>query len=188
MDDLDLLAGVMDRTAELVEGVRPEQHRLPTPCTEWDVGTLVGHLVTWVQVFEAAANGVTYEGDLAPAPVTPDAGQRFRASATGLVDGWRRLGTDRTTRVTSGELPADAVLSMTLMEYVTHGWDLATATGQEPGFGDEAAARTLERAHATLQPQYRGSGTAMGEPVVASDDAPPLVRLVAFLGRDPFWG
>ena len=42
MDALDAAAG---RAVELVGQVGPEQWDDPTPCTEWNVRTLVGHLI-----------------------------------------------------------------------------------------------------------------------------------------------
>jgi uncharacterized protein (TIGR03086 family) len=185
VDEVALLAGVMGKTADLVADVRPEHVDRPTPCSEWDVGALVEHLVGWVQVFDAAANGRAYDGDPGSYRLADDAAKQFRASARSLVEGWRTLGTDRTVRMTGSELPAPMVLNMTLMEYATHGWDLATALGRQAPFTDEEAQATLARARATLQPKYRGPGTAMGEPLAVPDDASPLSQLVAFMGRRP---
>lgn len=185
MDEVALLAGVMGKTADLVADVRPEHVDRPTPCSEWDVRALVEHLVGWVQVFDAAANGRAYDGDPAAYRLTDDAAERFGATSRSLVEGWRTLGTDRTVRLTGGEVPAPMAFDITLMEYVTHGWDLATALGRPAPFTDSEAEATLARARARLQPQYRGPGTAMGEPVAVPDDAPALTRLVAFMGRRP---
>lgn len=178
-----MLAGVMGKTADLVAGVDRDDLGRPTPCPDWDVRALVEHMVGWVQVFEAAAAGATYDGDPAAYRLTDDAAERFRGSADSLVAGWRDGGTDRTVRLTSSELPASVVFEMTLMEYLTHGWDLATATGRPAPYTDEEAERTLAGATATLQPQYRGG--AIGHPVEVPDDAPAVVRLAAFMGRDP---
>jgi len=38
-----------------------------------------------------------------------------------------------------------------------------------------------------LKPEYRGPGKTFGYEVEVSDDAGPVDRLVAFLGRDPGW-
>ena len=79
--------------------------------------------------------------------------------------------------------PGAAVLGMTLMEYVTHGWDLATATGQPVPFTDDELGTTLERAKANLPDQYRGEGMPFAAAVDVPADAPVLDRLVAFMGR-----
>ena len=72
---------------------------------------------------------------------------------------------------------------MTLMEYLTHGWDLATATAQPIPFTDDEAEEVLERARATLPPQFQGDGMPFGAPVPVPDDAPALQRLMGFMGR-----
>ena len=181
MDEIDLLASVMDKAAGLVAGVRADQWELPTPCPDWNVRALVEHMVGWTRVFEAAANGRKYDGDPGAYRLAADAAEEFRASADNVVAGWKAGGLDRTVSLTSGDLPASMVFNMTLMEYVTHGWDLASATGQPVPFTDDEAEQTLTRAQATLQPQFRGA--AIGQPVAVPDDAPPLSRLVAFMGR-----
>jgi uncharacterized protein (TIGR03086 family) len=77
------------------------------------------------------------------------------------------------------------VFNMTVMEYLTHGWDLARATAQPIPFTDQEATETLIRAEATLPPQYRGENMPFGEIVPTGQDASAVDRLVAFLGRDP---
>jgi len=183
MDDMALLSDVLDKTGAVMAGVRPDQWQQPTPCAEWDVRALVQHILGWMQVFDVAANGGAFEGDPADYTVGDDPAGEFRTFADSMLAGWRNGGTDRTVRITMGELPAPMVLNMTLMEYMTHGWDLATATGQPVPFSDTEAERVLERARATLKPEYRGPGTAMGEEVAVPADAPAVVRLAAFMGR-----
>jgi hypothetical protein len=50
-------------------------------------------------------------------------------------------------------------------------------------FTDAEAEQVLERAQATLKPEYRGPDTAMGEPQEAPAGAPAVDRLAAFMGR-----
>jgi uncharacterized protein (TIGR03086 family) len=183
MDDVSLLSRVLDKTGGLIEGVRSDQWELPTPCTDWDVRALVEHILGWIRVFDAAANGGVFEGDPADYRLGDAPAEDFRSSADSLVEGWRAGGTERTVRLTMGEMPAPMVFDMTLMEYVTHGWDVATATGQPVPFTDAEAEEVLGRARATLKPEYRGPDTAMGEEAEAPAGAPAVVRLAAFMGR-----
>jgi uncharacterized protein (TIGR03086 family) len=81
--------------------------------------------------------------------------------------------------------PAESVFNMTLMEYLTHGWDLAVATGQPVPYSEAEAEEVLRRAEATLPPQYRGGDMPFGEIVPVADDAPAIDRLMGFMGRDP---
>ena len=183
MDDLEILASILGKTGDVVAGTRRDQWEQPTCCPEFDVQALLAHIVGWAQVFAAAASGDTYDGDPTSYALGDDAASEFRAAATTIVDGWRTHGTDRTVKLTSGEMPGQMVLNMTFMEYLTHGWDLATATHQPVPFVDAEAEETLRRARQTLQPQYRGQG--IGEEVEVPADAPALDRLIGFMGRRP---
>jgi uncharacterized protein (TIGR03086 family) len=186
VSDIDALESVLVKDRALLAGVRPEQLSAPTPCPEYDVQALINHVVGWLQVFAAAANGRTYSGDPTEvAAASADPVSDFGSAAAELVAGWRARGIDRTVRLTGPELPAQMVLSMTLMEYVTHGWDLAAATGQQVPFSGDELELTLERARATLPDQYRGEGMAFGTAIAVAEDAPALDRLLGFMGRRP---
>jgi len=182
MGDVDVLDRVLVKDAALLAGVRPEQLATPTPCPQYNVQALVNHLVGWLQVFAAAATGRTFDGDPA-AFVSTEPVAEFQAAAAELVAGWRSGGVDRAVRMTGAELPGQMVLAMTLMEYVTHGCDLASATGQPVPFNDEELALTLQRARATLPDQYRGDDKAFGLAIDVPEDAPVLHRLLGFMGR-----
>ena len=185
MDEVDLLAGVLSKTGDLVEGVEADQLSLPTPCGEYDVEALRDHIVGWIQVFEAGCHGRAHEGDPSAYRCGADAAQVFRTAADSLVAGWETHGLDREVSLTGGKMPGDKVFNMTVMEYLTHGWDLAVATGQSIPFTEQEAAETLARAQATLPPAYRGEGMAFGEAVPGEENESAVDRLVAFLGRRP---
>jgi uncharacterized protein (TIGR03086 family) len=67
-------------------------------------------------------------------------------------------------------------------EYVLHGWDLATATGQPVPFTDEEAAVCLGM-RSFLTPENRSP--AFGPELPAPAGATPLQEFVAFSGRQP---
>ena len=184
MSDVDVLASVLTKDQALVSAVNPEQLGAPTPCPECDVRALVNHIVGWLQVFAAGVNGRTFDGDPA-AFVSNDPVTDFQTAAAETVTGWRSGGVDRAVRLTGPELPGHMVLAMTLMEYVTHGCDLAAATGQAVPFTDEELAITLDRARATLPDQYRGEGKPFGSVIDVPEDAPVLDRFLGFMGRCP---
>jgi uncharacterized protein (TIGR03086 family) len=184
-DELDLLERILDGTAGLLAGVGDEQWTKPTPCPEYDVRALVSHITGWAQMFAASAAGETFTGDPTTHDPGPDAAADFRTSADAIVAGWRANGLDRQVSMMGGEQPAEMVLIMTLMEYATHGWDLAVATGQPVPFAEDDAAEVLARAERTLPPQYRGEGMPFAQPVEVPDTAAAADRLAAFLGRRP---
>lgn len=168
MDEVTMLSSVMRKTSDLMEGVRGEQMPDSTPCPDMNVKQLMEHMAGWGQAFDAAANGQVYDGDPTGYELTGASTGEFRRNGDRMVNGWRAGGVDRTVRLTGPELPAAMVFNMTLMEYVTHGWDLATATGQTVPYSDDEAEETLIRARATLPPEYRGPGKAFAEVVPVS--------------------
>jgi len=185
MSEVDLLAGILSKTGEVVAGVGSGQLSLPTPCDDYDVETLRNHIVGWLLVFEAGSHGRSYDGDAGAYRCGADPAGEFRTAAAGLIAGWEKYGLDREVGVTGATLPAGMVFNMTVMEYLTHGWDLAVATGQPVPFTDREAADALARAEVTLPPQYRGEGKSFGQIVPVDEHASALDRFVAFLGREP---
>jgi uncharacterized protein (TIGR03086 family) len=187
MSDIDLLESVLHKDTGLLAGVPREKLSAPTLCPDYDVQTLMNHLVGWVQVFAASAAGRQADGDPATFQTKQPAAE-FQTAADELILGWREGGVDRLVRLSGPELPGQMVLSMTLMEYVTHGCDLALATGQPVPFSDDELEATLEQARKTLPAEYRGPDKSFGPEIEVPKDASPLDRLLGFMGRQPRTG
>ena len=185
MHEVALLASVLSKTGDLIAGVREDQWDLPTPCPDYDVRALVNHVIGWVQVFDAGCSGREFNGDPGSFRFGDDPAGEFRAAASSLADGWREFGLDRDVRIMSGELPGESAFNITVMEYLTHGWDLAIATEQPMPFNQDEANETLARAERTLPPEYRRDGRGFSEPVTIDPEATAVSRLAAFLGRQP---
>lgn len=186
-DRIDLLAASLSHTSALLQGLPNPLPTGPTPCDEFDVTGLVDHMCRWVRVFADTANGRSFEGDPEALTLPDDPAATFAAMANAIVDGWRANGIDRMVpSFAGGEIPGELSFGITLMEYIVHGWDLATATGQPTDYPDPATEAALAAAHQFVLPEYRGPGF-FGDIVPTPDDAPVLDQLVGFLGRDPSW-
>ena len=73
MDALRLLARAQEWTGAIVAGVRDEDLQRPTPCTDWDVATLLDHLIADLDTFNHVASdeGVDLVASIDPtAPAT----------------------------------------------------------------------------------------------------------------------
>ena len=157
--------------------VRPGQEHLPTPCPEFDVARIVDHLVGWANSFAARLSGRSVTADPNDYRVGGNSATEFHQAAQTIIGAYREGGEQ------SQKLP----LGFITMEFLVHGWDLATAIGSSVRFQPAAADLALVTGRTMLQPEYRGPGKSFGYEVEVPDAAGPVDRLLAFLGRDPGW-
>jgi uncharacterized protein (TIGR03086 family) len=174
--EVDSLASALQVTEGIVAGVRPEQVTLPTPCPEYQVTQLLDHLVGYATNFADKATGVTPPADPTGMTAGDDPRAAYHAATVRLVDGYRSGARDDATPV-----------GVVLMETITHGWDLAMATGQPTPYTEEAVGAALAAGQAMMAPGFRGDGMPFGEEVDVSSSASALDQLVAFMGRHPDW-
>jgi uncharacterized protein (TIGR03086 family) len=170
--------------------VRPDQLDGPTPCTEYDVRALLGHLVSVLRRVAAVGRG---EPPSSVPQVTTDVpddgwGQAARAAADDVLAVWADDALlDRQLTLPFGTLPGAAALATYTGELTTHTWDLAAATGQVPEWDPRVVTAALAATRRALPAANRGEGIPFGPVVPVPDDAPPIDRLVAWQGRDPRW-
>jgi uncharacterized protein (TIGR03086 family) len=173
----------------VVGNVRPDQFGGPTPDTDWDVRTLLNHLILWTSY---SAERRAYGESVAPElmerdfAAEPDFAAGYRAQLDLALTAWSDPAVwERELDVMGSPMPSADVAALLLAELVLHGWDLAAATGQPYTVDDAAAVATLAavEANAELFRQYKG----FAEPVTMSEGAPALDRALALSGRDPRW-
>jgi uncharacterized protein (TIGR03086 family) len=178
-----------DAAARTVDHVRPAQFGDPTPCPEWDVRTLLNHLILWTSYSaERRAHGESVSEELMAKDFAagPDFAADYRAQLDRALAAWADPAAwERDVTVMGTPTPAADVAGLLLAEIVLHAWDLAAATGQSYTVGDKAAeaALTAVTANAELFRQYKG----FAEPVPVAADTPVLDRVLALSGRDPAW-
>lgn len=181
--DVDLYRQALDRTRSIFAGLRPEHMDKPTPCADWDVRTLAGHIVGGTWMFAGAARGEPPSGDPDADPLGDDPLAAYDASAAAGRAAWAEPGaTEKTLHLPLGEMPGEIALSIAFLDTLVHGWDLATATGQDPSIDADLAVPALETAKMITA---QGRGDYFGPAVPIDDDAAPYQRLVAHLGRQP---
>jgi uncharacterized protein (TIGR03086 family) len=183
------LTDAADAGARVVAGVRPGQFGDPTPDTEWDVRTLLNHLILWTAYnFERRAHGEMVPEEMMTRDFAAEAdfAAAYRAQLDRAMDAWSDPAVwEQDLNVMGSATPAADIASMMLAELVLHGWDLAAATGQSYTVSDRAAAAALAavEANAEMFRQYKG----FAEPFSPPDDAAALDRALALSGRDPDW-
>lgn len=177
--------------AVIAEGVTDEQLAGPTPCPEYQVRHLLGHLLGLTGAFrDAGRKDMGAHLDQNPGDSLPDLGPGWRAELPKLLDelveAWRDPAAyEGMTRAGGIDLPGAVAGAVALDELVVHGWDLARATGQAYA-PDEASLRV---AQGLLTPQEGDDSrdSPFGPPVPVPDDAPFLDRVIGLSGRDPRW-
>lgn len=185
-DPRELYGRTLAQTGTIIEAVRPDQLGLPTPCGDWDVRTLLRHMVNVVANRVAALGEGANILDLPSfADIGSDWVAAYRTAATRSIAAWEDDGKlDAIYTVPWGKVPGRAALVGFTQELLTHGWDLAIATGQ-PSEGDPALATFVLDAMRKVLPASGREGTSFGPPVPAPEDAGPYAQLAAWLGRTP---
>ena len=168
----------------LMTATRPEQLSGPTPCAEYDVRTLMGHLIgTAYRGLGTARGGSTRA---VPHAVTDVADEDLAATYVDLAGrserAWSAVGSGEQVLVAPwGRCSAlDGARGFTV-ETVTHGWDLAVATGQPSDAPDGVAERCLEFAAATIPDRLRG--VMYDDPITSRPGLTPTERLAQLLGH-----
>jgi uncharacterized protein (TIGR03086 family) len=186
-DPREYYARALAQTESIVAAVRPVQLGDPTPCTDFDVRALLSHIVGGLKRTAVVGEG----GDVSAIPVmadgVPDDGwlAAYRAASARATAAWAddtRL--DAAVTVPWGTMPGRAALSGYVQEVVMHGWDLASATGQQTELDPELAGWVLTLAHRILPPEPRGvDGIPFGPVIPVPDDAGVYAELAGWLGR-----
>jgi uncharacterized protein (TIGR03086 family) len=184
---LDLYRRSVRAFADRVDAVGADQWTNPTPCSEWDVRTLINHIVyeqRWsVPLFAGATIaevGDQFEGDLLGsdplASVRASADEALAAVADPAV-------LDRTVHLSVGDTPAAEYLYQLFADHLVHGWDLAVGIDGDRRLDPELVRECLQW-FAGQEDSYRRAG-AIGPAGPLPDDPTDQDRLIAAFGRDP---
>ncbi|HEX3706921.1 MAG TPA: TIGR03086 family metal-binding protein [Mycobacteriales bacterium] len=164
----------------LIAGIGPDQWSAPTPCSDWSVNRLVGHVVGMNRIFVAMLAGEPPPGraDIEPEQLL----QAYRESAARLRAIFSEPGVlDRTFESPMGRATGAERLMIRLYDLLAHGWDLSRATAQPANLPEDAAEAALAFARGQVVDETRPGRFEPAQEVPA--DAPAIDRLVAFLGR-----
>lgn len=182
--------GLLERAISYTLGglgaVRPMDLPAQTPCAEWDLRALLGHLAdSLTALYEAVDPGeVLLEPD---SPVVePDRlVALLRERASRLLGAWTNAGNDGLLLVGGCPMTGRLVTAVGALEIVTHGWDIYRSVGATDPVPTLLAIELLRIAPMLAAEEDRPGRFAPPVPISAS--APAADRLVAFLGRDPAW-
>jgi uncharacterized protein (TIGR03086 family) len=186
---INSLARALDATGALVAGVRNDQWSNSTPCPQWNVRSLVNHLVLGNR-----RSASTLHGEEPPSAVgrhSPDVDilgddpvGAYREMGAALLAAFTQPAVfERTFQVPAGRVPGVVMLHLRITELLVHGWDLARATGQPAQLPDDLAEQEFAFARGPHAPDVPRTGQPFGPVQSVADDAPAIDRLAAYLGR-----
>jgi uncharacterized protein (TIGR03086 family) len=174
-DLLDLYGRASEWTLSKVAGAT-EKLKLPTPCDEWDVRSLMNHMLDTQHYFVGTARG---EDVSLPSPNPPEllGGDPLADFTQARDETLRTFGEDGVIEKTGPSL------GIAFCDQLLHGWDLARATAQDatmPAGLPEAAYQML---HGRLTDEQRKG--AFKPEVMVGPDASTQDKLLAYTGRIP---
>jgi uncharacterized protein (TIGR03086 family) len=170
---------------DLIGRIGDDQWAAPTPCTEWSVRDVVGHLVGMNLVLVAMFE----EGPMPERGVDrlgADPAGAFLRSAATLQAAAARPGVLKQSQATRiGSATGADRLQWRMVDLLAHGWDLEQATALAADLPSDVAEQALTFAQAQLPSQPRAGRFADPQPI--GDRAPAIDRLAAFTGRPVPW-
>lgn len=164
-----------------------------TPCAAWSLADLLRHMTVQHHGFAAAAAGErSGAADWAPGPLGPDPILDYVAAARRVVEAFAGHVPDRGFWLPEigdgGPFPAAMAISMHLVDYVVHTWDVMVSIGAEVAFDDDLTAAALEVAEQVPGGESRVVDGAAFKPArTVPPGSSPRQRLLLVLGRDPDW-
>jgi uncharacterized protein (TIGR03086 family) len=170
----------------LADGVPADRLADPTPCAEWDVRGLLGHLVATVDRVRVIGEG----GDPQTTPrVVEGIADDGWTDALGAAEDkmaavWADDAVlDELVTVPWGRVPGRAAVWGYIREALVHGWDLAVATGQSPEADPVTAEAALAETKLVMPAEPRGGPIPFAAPVAPRPEAGPTEQLANWCGH-----
>lgn len=159
---------------------------MPTPCTDWDLGTLIGHTIGQNEGFAAAVR----DSDAPPAAyaivelAADKIRPRWTESAELLREAFRAASPDARLRLAEfdREVSVATALGMQLLDNAVHAWDIAAALGED--YRPTAATAQAVLASARLIAARPGGTPGVFAPPLEVSGADPWTDALRLLGRD----
>lgn len=183
--DVAQLKAAQDSVIAALRWAEEDQWTEATPCPDWDVRALVEHLITGNERFVVRLSG----GQPGPAPdrsdrTTQDLVEDYERTSAEVLEAFGRPGASQSVaQWPIGSLSGTDALSLKIAETLTHGWDLQQALGTSIDFDPQTIADAYEWS-GPMRDRIPEGRNPFGTPQQAPEDAAPLDRLAALLGRE----
>jgi len=167
----------------VVQRVAPDQWDNQSPCEEWSARQVLGHVIWHANRLAATCNQTDGPAEQAEADVAgSDPIATWNSARDGVLAALDQSGALQTeTNGPLGESTIDGDLVLPTMDMLTHAWDIATATEQNPAIPTDLAEQAFQL--------ISGAGDFVRQPGIlgpaleAPADADIVARYIALSGR-----
>jgi uncharacterized protein (TIGR03086 family) len=187
MDTMELYRRAQDGFDVVLAGVGADQWDARSPCEQWSVLDVAGHVIWGQHQLCAWATGEDY-AERAGAPGSPrprvlagdDPVAMWRAAREASVATLTEQTLARRTAIPGiGEVPVAALVTLLITDIVAHTWDIGHAVGMDVRLDPVLVSVAFDWARANLRRRPGFFGPELTPPEHADEQT----RLLAFLGR-----
>jgi uncharacterized protein (TIGR03086 family) len=173
----------MEIAYQLVRQVPDEAWGLPTPCSEWNLRALVNHMIGSARMVSFGLRGDLIGPEFYGNHLGPDPVVSYRNAIDEVIALYRRspMLLDSVIAMPWGSLTGAELAIMFAGDHLVHAWDVARSLGLPTDFDHKLIARIRIFGDGYVA-RTRGPGM-FSEAVEAADDANPMDRFAAFIGR-----
>lgn len=177
------LARIVPVLDELVEGIALDGLYDATPCDTFTVHDVLDHMIGVGGQYAAMFRGQAVSESTAPPVYGRVPELEFRSAMADLLDAVSSDGAlDRVLGTPMGDLPGETMARFVAFDGLVHGWDIATATGQDYEVDPDVVSACSAFIREALTDDMR-DGDTFKDAVTPPDGSSPLEELIAFSGR-----
>jgi uncharacterized protein (TIGR03086 family) len=168
-----------------VQAIEPDQWESSTPCTEWNLRTLVNHVVyelKWTPPMLEGKSveeiGDAFDGDL----LGDDPKTAWKEASQGGISAVHAPGAmERTVQLSFGETSGREYVGELVADHFIHSWDVARAIGADDKLDPELVRFVYEGAK-PIEDKLKSYGV-FGDKIEPPADADLQTKLLAIFGR-----
>ena len=171
-------------TRKIFAGVKPDQLANPTPCEKWNVRALMEHITGGIAMTAYSFDVSHLTNAEHQATKAGISLAQYDAAMNRALGGISKPGAmDKMVRTPMGEMPGGNFLMVLFMDNLTHGWDLAKATGQDT----DLPSHLVDACYENFAPGFAdlSKSGAFAPPLPVPPTADKQAKLLAGLGRKP---
>lgn len=184
MDSKELFSKAIEEAWGCIKEVNNSQMDFTTPCDDWDLKTLLNHVINEIMWLPELLNGKTIaqvgnslDGDL----LGDNPAVAWRTAADKALEIVNKAELTATVELSYGKFTADHYIAEVGVDVLIHGWDVGQAIHCSLMFEPDVAKAAYDHTAPNIK-AYRASG-ALGPKIAVAPNATIQTRLLAMFGR-----